>query len=84
MFVIYVKTVRDETMAFFVAHDTTIAEVKDKIHDDYPAGGMPTHGQRLMFAGNLLEDHGHTLSDYNITAGAIIVMTEWPNDGFNI
>ena len=76
MFAIAVKTVRDETMTFFVAHETTIAEVTVLIQDDYHVGGMPTHEQRLMLAGNRLEDHRHILSDYNITAGAVVVMAE--------
>jgi hypothetical protein len=84
-FVIHVKTMGGATMTFTdVKHDTTIADVKDKIHGNYPVGGMPTHEQRLMFAGTLLDDDGHTLSFCKITAGAVIVMTEWPYDGYNI
>ena len=63
-------------MSFFVSHDTTIAEVKDKIL-------MAAHLQRLVFAGNVLEDH-RTMADYNITAGAVIALTKWHYDSYNI
>ena len=83
MFTIYVNTVDGSTMSFLVSHDTTITEVKDQIHDCYPVGGMPAHTQRLMFAGDVLGNR-HSMADYNITAGATIIMAKWPYDGFNI
>ena len=76
MFTIYVDTFSVSRIAFFVAHDTSIAEVKDKIL-------MVAHLQRLMFAGNVLDDR-RTMADYNITAGAVIALTRWPYDGYNI
>jgi hypothetical protein len=63
-------------MSFSVSHDTTIADVKDKIL-------MSAHLQRLVFAGNVLESH-RTMADYNITAGAVIALTKWPYDSYNI
>ena len=62
--------------SFSVSHDTTIADVKDKIL-------MSAHLQRLVFAGNVLESH-RTMADYNITAGAVIALTKWPYDSYNI
>ena len=79
MFTIYVDArpdARHMMMSFFVSHHTTIAEVKDKIL-------MSPHMQRLTFAGNVLEDL-RTMADYDITAGAVIALTQWPYDGYNI
>ena len=44
---------------------------------------MSAHLQRLVFACDVLQDH-RTMADYNITAGAVIALTKWPYDSYNI
>merc|ERR1719186_2438904 len=65
---IYVKTNTGKTIILRVKPSNSIEKVKDKIQVKQ---GIPIRQQRLIFAGQQLED-GRTLSDYNIQRGTSI------------
>jgi hypothetical protein len=69
-FEIYVKTMTDKTVCIVLHPTCTIDDMKVRIQSEE---GIPPDQQRLIYAGQQLEDH-RTLSDYDIKAGATIHM----------
>ncbi|KIM42095.1 hypothetical protein M413DRAFT_47127, partial [Hebeloma cylindrosporum] len=59
---IFIKTLTGKTIVVPAKLSTTIAQIKDVVND---REGIPPKGQRLLFAGKLLQNH-HSLLDYNI------------------
>ena len=65
---IFVRSLTGKIITLFVDQDESIDDVKKRIKE---CEGIPLHQQRLIFAGNQLED-GRTLSDYNVHAESIL------------
>jgi ubiquitin C len=65
---IYLKTLSGKSTILEVEPSDTVESLKAKIQDKQ---GIPSHQQRVVFAGQCLEN-GHTLNDYNIQSECTI------------
>ena len=65
---IFVNVLEGKTITLDIEEDYTILNVKAIIRHKE---GIPTNQQRLIYAGNELEDDDATLGYYNVVDGAI-------------
>ena len=66
---IQVKTLTAKTITLNITTDTTCEELKRKIQEKE---GIPLDQQRLVFAGNNLEDESSLFFDYNIRKDSVL------------
>ena len=77
---IFVKTLRGQTITLKVQPDDSVESIKAKI---YSKEGIPPDRQRLFFARKQLED-GHTLDEFNIHIECTLKLTLRQHGGMQI